>query len=103
MLKKEMWKPVCEAWYSEAPNVLEEIDNLMTRRITDLIIAKGDTKKYRLYDVGIQYCCVLIGIYLKCAVVFHSIQKKTSKNDQEIPQSHTVERPTAPRGRATKH
>ena len=40
--KKEMWKLVCEAWYSVAPNVLEELNNSMPTRITDLIKAKGD-------------------------------------------------------------
>ena len=43
--KEEMWKPICEAWYSVVPNVLEELNNSMPRRITDLIEAKGDTKK----------------------------------------------------------
>ena len=40
-----MTKAVCEAWYSVTPNVLEELNNSMPRRITDLIKAKGDTKK----------------------------------------------------------
>ena len=44
--KEEMWKLVCEARYCVAPNVLEELNNSMPRRITYLIIAKGDTKKY---------------------------------------------------------
>ena len=44
--KEEMWKLVCEAQYCVAPNVLQELNNSMPRRITDLIIAKGDTKKY---------------------------------------------------------
>ena len=45
--KEEMRKPVCEAWYSVAPNVLEELNNAMRMRIiTDIIKAKGDTKKY---------------------------------------------------------
>ena len=44
--KKKIWKPVCEASYSVAPNVLKELNNSMPRRITDLIKAKGDTKKY---------------------------------------------------------
>ena len=44
--KEEMWKPVWEAWYSVALNVLEEPNNLMPRRITDVMKAKGDTKKY---------------------------------------------------------
>ena len=45
---KPVWKPVCESWYSAAPNVLEELNNSMPRRITDLINLKvnGDTKKY---------------------------------------------------------
>ena len=38
--KEEMWKPVCEASYSVAPNVLEELNNSMPRRITNLIKAK---------------------------------------------------------------
>ena len=33
----EMWKRVCEAWYIVALNVLEELYNLMPRRIADLI------------------------------------------------------------------
>ena len=44
--KEEMWKPVYETSFSVAPNVLEELNNSMPRRITDLIKAKGDTKKY---------------------------------------------------------
>ena len=43
---EEMWKPVCEARCSIAPNVLEDITNSISRRITDLNKAKGDTKKY---------------------------------------------------------
>ena len=38
--KEEIWKPVCEAWYSVAPYILEERNNSMPRRITDLIKAK---------------------------------------------------------------
>ena len=41
--KEETWKPVCEAWYSVAPNVLEELSNSMPWKITDLFKAKGDT------------------------------------------------------------
>ena len=40
-LKEEMWKRVCEAWYSVAPNVLEEFYNSMLRRIADLIKQGG--------------------------------------------------------------
>ena len=29
--------------------------------------------------------------------------KEISERDQEIPQSHTIDQPTAPRGRATEH
>ena len=36
-LQEEMWKQVCEAWYSVAPNILEELSNLMPRRIADPI------------------------------------------------------------------
>ena len=36
-LKEEMWKRVCEALYSVALNVLEEIYSSMPRRIADLI------------------------------------------------------------------
>ena len=42
--KEEIWKPVFEAWYSVAPYALEELNNSMPRRITDLINAKDDTK-----------------------------------------------------------
>ena len=40
---EEIWKPVCEAWYSVALNVLEELNNSMPKRIKDLIQATGDT------------------------------------------------------------
>ena len=30
-LKEEMWKRVCEPWYSVAPNILEEFNNSMQR------------------------------------------------------------------------
>ena len=33
----EMWKRVCEAWYSVALNVLEELNTPIPRRIADLI------------------------------------------------------------------
>ena len=36
-LKDEMWKPVCEAWYSVAPIVMEELNNSMPRSIADFI------------------------------------------------------------------
>ena len=65
-----MWKRVCEAWYSVAPNVLEELNNSIPRRIADLIKAKVDATKYLLYDVDVQCYCVFIGMYLKYVVVF---------------------------------
>ena len=43
--KEEMWKPVCKAWYSVATNAQEVLNNSMPKRVTDLIKAKGDTKK----------------------------------------------------------
>ena len=43
---EEMWKRVCEAWYSVAPDVLEELYNLMPIRIVDLIKAKRGATKY---------------------------------------------------------
>ena len=43
---EKMWKRVCEAWYSVALNVLEELYNSMPRRIADLIESKGDATKY---------------------------------------------------------
>ena len=43
---EEMWKRVCEVWYSIALNVLEEINNSIPRRIADLIGANGDATKY---------------------------------------------------------
>ena len=59
-----MWKRVCEAWYSVATNVFQELNNLMPRSIADLIKAKGGATKYRIYDVGVQVCCyVFIGMY----------------------------------------
>ena len=36
--KEEMWKRVCEAWYSVAPKVLKELNNSMPRRTADLIM-----------------------------------------------------------------
>ena len=42
---EDMWKRVCEAWYSVASNILEELYNSMPRRSADLI-KKGDATKY---------------------------------------------------------
>ena len=39
--KEDMWKRVCEAWYRVAPNILEELYNLITRRIADFYKRKG--------------------------------------------------------------
>ena len=69
--KEEMWKPVYEASYSFEPKVLEELNNSMAKRITVLIKANGDTRKYRLDYVGLQCCCVFIGMYQKYVLEFH--------------------------------
>ena len=45
-MKEDMWKRVCEAWYSVALNVLEELYNSMSRRISDIIKAKGGATNY---------------------------------------------------------
>ena len=49
--KEDMSKRVCEAWKSVAPNVLEELTNLMSRNIADLIKAKGWAMNYRLFTM----------------------------------------------------
>ena len=36
-LKEEMWKQVCEAWYSVAPTVLKELYNSIPSRMADPI------------------------------------------------------------------
>ena len=43
--KEEMWRQVCEAWYSVALNFTEELYNSMPRRIAGLIKAKRDATK----------------------------------------------------------
>ena len=43
---EEIWMRVCEALYSVALNVLEELYNSMPRRIADLIEANGYAAKY---------------------------------------------------------
>ena len=42
-LKEEMWKRVCKAWYSVAPNVQENLSKSMSRRIEDLLKQGGAT------------------------------------------------------------
>ena len=49
-LKEEMWKQACEAWNSEALNVLEELHISMPR----ILAVKGGETKYWLYDLGVQ-------------------------------------------------
>ena len=61
--KKDMWKRVCETWNNEAQNVLEELYNSTPSRIEDLFKAKGRATKYWLYDVGVQVCGCVIGMY----------------------------------------
>ena len=38
--REVMWDRVCDAWYSVAPNVLEELYNSLRRRIVDIHKAK---------------------------------------------------------------
>ena len=45
-IREEVWDRVCDAWYSVAPNVIEELYNSMPRRIADLYKAKGDATNY---------------------------------------------------------
>ena len=66
--KEEVWKRVCESWYSVAPNVLEELYNAMPRWIANLIKAKRDATIYQLYDAGVHCYCVFIGMYLNYVV-----------------------------------
>ena len=44
--KEEMQDRVCDAGYSVAPNVLEELYNSMPRRIADHYKANGDATNY---------------------------------------------------------
>ena len=46
LCKKEMWKRVCEAWYSVTMKVLVELYYSMTRRNADLIKASIGQTKY---------------------------------------------------------
>ena len=45
------------------------------------------------------------GLWVNILTILGSTEEsqKVSEYDQEIPQSHTVDRPTAPRGRAVEH
>ena len=73
-LKEEMSKRVCEAWYSVAPNAVEELYNSKTRKIANriILVTKGMCNEYWLYDVGIHVCCrVFIGIYLSMLLCIH--------------------------------
>ena len=49
--------------YSVPLNVIKEPYNSMPKRNADLIQANGAETKYWLYDVGVQCCCVFIGMY----------------------------------------
>ena len=63
MLCKKGIKRVCEERYSVPPNAIDEPYNSMPRRNADLIKANGAATKYCLYDVGVQCCCVFIGMF----------------------------------------
>ena len=85
--KEDMWKQVCEAWYSVAPNVLEELYNSMPRRIADVIKAKECAMKYcfiRCWRTSLLMyflywnavcCCVFIGMHFifiyKCCLMIY--------------------------------
>ena len=45
---EEMWKRVCEVWYSVALNVLEELYNSMPRKIADLIEANKQNTEFMM-------------------------------------------------------
>ena len=44
--REVMWDRVCDAWYSVAPNVQEELYNSMPRRTAGLYKAKRDATNY---------------------------------------------------------
>ena len=72
-LKEEMWKRVCDAWYSVAPNILEKLNNSMPRTIADFIKQMEMQRILTLiYDVGVQVCsCVFNGMHLSMLLCFH--------------------------------
>ena len=58
-----MWKRVCEAWYSVAPYVLEDVHQLNGKEKLQKI-EKGGATKHQLHDLGVQICCcVFIKMY----------------------------------------
>ena len=64
-VKRICLEATLRAWYSIAPNVLEELYNSMPMRIADLIKAKKGATKYWLYDACVKICCcVFIGMNL---------------------------------------
>ena len=46
---------------------------------------------------------VLPSVYIAATAASNTELLKVSEYEQEIPQSHTADQPTAPRGRATEH
>ena len=58
-----MWDRVCDAWYSVAPNVLEELNNSMPRRIANLYKAK---KKQQITEFIMQAYKHAVVFSLEC-------------------------------------
>ena len=68
---KETWKWVCESWYSVAPNVLEELNNSMPRRILDHIKQRGLQRILILWcRLTVMFLCFHWNVF-KYVVVFH--------------------------------
>ena len=54
--KEDMWKQVCEAWYSVVLDVVEELYSSMPRKNADLIKAKEGATKHWIYNLGVHVC-----------------------------------------------
>ena len=71
-LKEELYRRVCEAWYSVRPNVLEELNNsIQSRNHEDLFKAKEgalNTDFIGSIHIGMLLCCYWN--VFKYAVVF---------------------------------
>ena len=53
-------------------------------------------------EYHMKYLHVMIEFQIHSLIVGDLINKKVSEYDQEIPQSHTADQPTAPQGKATE-
>ena len=63
------------------------------------------TEVWLMKGVKVQYVSIIDtrGIYHYQYIFILTHIQNVSENDQEIPQSHTADQPTAPRGRAIEH